>query len=91
MAGGTENSLTVAFHSQFIGGAMSEISQNKIIEIERIIEWYRSVILEAVEEEYGTTDGWPGIRRKLLRALGDRGLDGKMKHLLTASISNQTD
>jgi hypothetical protein len=69
------------------GGFMSEITHVQIKEIENIIGWYRSSLLEAIEELFGSTPEWPQARSKILRALGDKGIQGKVRESLIASKS----
>jgi hypothetical protein len=49
--------------------------QTRILEI---MDFYRGVILDAVEQEIGESCQWPFLRSRLLKALGDRGLVGKV-------------
>ena len=49
--------------------------QTRILEI---MDFYRGVILDAVEQEIGESSQWPFLRSRLLKALGDRGLVGKV-------------
>ncbi len=46
--------------------------------IQEIMDFYRGVILDAVEQEIGESRQWLFLRSRLLKALGDRGLGGKI-------------
>lgn len=50
-------------------------------EIKVAIDFYRGIILDAVEQEFSETPQWPFLRRRLLKALGDRGLSGKIEEI----------
>ncbi|WP_413289303.1 hypothetical protein [Bdellovibrio sp. HCB337] len=47
-------------------------------QIKEIIDLYRSMILDAVEQELGDSPNWKFLRGRLLKALGDRGLEGRI-------------
>jgi hypothetical protein len=46
-----------------------------------IIDFYRGLILDAIEDDV-TPDQWKRLRPRILKALGDRGLDGKMREAI---------
>lgn len=46
------------------------------------ISFYRSMILDVVEIQIGDTPCWQSTRGKFLRALGDRGLEGRIREIL---------
>jgi hypothetical protein len=54
--------------------------------LERVIEvvdFYRGMVLDIAEHELGTADSWHFVRGRLLKALGDRGLTGKIRDILS--------
>ncbi|MBL7672062.1 MAG: hypothetical protein JNM39_16360 [Bdellovibrionaceae bacterium] len=51
------------------------------------ISFYRGLILDAVENELSETQAWPSTRSRLLRLLGDRGLEGKVREILGVPTS----
>ncbi len=44
-------------------------------------DFYRGLILETFEQEVGDQHNWPIIRSRVLRCMGDRGLEGKLREL----------
>ena len=53
-----------------------------------VVDFYRGLILDIVEQELGCTDNWTFVRSRLLKTLGDRGLVGKIKELLSKEFGN---
>ncbi|OFZ20065.1 MAG: hypothetical protein A2X94_09125 [Bdellovibrionales bacterium GWB1_55_8] len=57
--------------------------QNVASKLLEIIDFYRSIILDMVEQEIGTSPNWKFTRSRLLKALGDRGLAGRVREVLS--------
>jgi hypothetical protein len=54
-----------------------------------VVDQYRSMILDPVEQELGDTENWKFLRTRLLKALGDRGLAGRIQEILNAEFKTQ--
>lgn len=69
-----------------------DLSENKKERIERqlveIIDFYRGLILDSVEQELGGSDNWTFVRSRLLKALGDRGLVGRVRQIVATELGN---
>jgi hypothetical protein len=52
-----------------------------------LVDHYRSLIIDPIEQEIGSTLGWPYVRSRLLKALGDRGLAGQIQEILNHEFS----
>ena len=62
---------------------MHTIEQNEQLKkIHLIVEQVRSLILDDIELELGESPRWPYIRSRLLKYLGDRGLEGRIVETL---------
>lgn len=46
--------------------------------IKETISFYRAIILDLVEQECGEQKNWKFIRGRLLKALGESGLEGRL-------------
>lgn len=46
------------------------------------VNYCRGLIVDAVEFEHGDDPHWPQLRSRLLRALGDRGLEGRIAEIM---------
>ena len=71
---------------------MNSINPNKKRLEERIldvIDQYRSMILDPIEQEVGKSPNWPYLRGRLLKALGDRGIVGRIKEILNSEFGTQ--
>lgn len=53
------------------------------------IEKYRSLILDSMEQEAGHSERWPFVRKRLLTFLGDGGLEGDIRKLMTTSAARE--
>ncbi|MGZ3781533.1 MAG: hypothetical protein ACXVCY_12850 [Pseudobdellovibrionaceae bacterium] len=51
-----------------------------------MVDLYRGIILDTVEQEVGTSSNWQFIRTRLLKALGDRGLAGRLCELIAIEL-----
>jgi hypothetical protein len=51
-------------------------------------DFYRGLILETFEQEVGDQPNWPLIRSRVLKCMGDRGLEGKLRELLGLPTKN---
>ena len=50
------------------------------------VDFYRGLILDMVEQENGGSSSWSFLRGRLLKALGDRGLSGRITEVLNAEF-----
>lgn len=68
---------------------MKDTNTEKIIgsEIEEAIDFYRGLILDLAEQEFLDSPKWPFIRGRLLKALGDRGLSGRVREILSKHLN----
>ncbi len=48
-----------------------------------VIDLYRSMIIDPIEQEMGDSPNWQYIRSRLLKALGDRGLSGRIREIVS--------
>jgi hypothetical protein len=57
-----------------------------------VIDQYRSMILDPVEQELGSSPNWRYLRSRLLKALGERGLSGRVIEILESEskLENQS-
>ena len=56
-----------------------ELQQRLIKSTVEIVDFYRGIVLDTVEQELGSSANWSFIRARLLKALGDRGLSGRLR------------
>jgi hypothetical protein len=54
------------------------------------IDQYRSIILDPVQQELGDTPNWKFLRSRLLKALGDRGLAGRIRETLSDEFEEKS-
>ena len=54
--------------------------------LEEVVDFYRGLILDMVEQELGAGDNWPFMRGRLLKALGDRGLVGRLREVIAVEL-----
>jgi hypothetical protein len=54
-----------------------------------VLDQYHSMILDPVEQEVGNSPHWHYLRARLLKALGDRGLKGRIQEVLNSEFSNE--
>jgi hypothetical protein len=47
-----------------------------------VVDQYRSLVIDPIEQEVGDSPNWKYIRSRLLKALGDRGLAGRISEIL---------
>ncbi len=52
-----------------------------------VVDQYRSFIIDPIEQELGKSKNWNYIRSRLLKALGDRGLAGRIREVLDTEFS----
>lgn len=53
-----------------------------------LVTFYRSAILDLLDEEFGETTRWDFVRKRILHLLGDRGLFGQMTAILSSSSTH---
>lgn len=64
-------------------GHATQIVSEKILEqLLESVNFYRGVVLDSVEQELGDTPNWKFMRTRILRAFGDRGLEGRICRIL---------
>lgn len=51
-----------------------------------ILDFYRGLVLDTVEQELGGDGNWQFVRARLLKAFGDRGLAGRIRELLAVEL-----
>lgn len=56
--------------------------------VKDVIDQYRSMILDPVEQELGESPNWKFLRSRLLKAMGDRGLAGRIFEILDNEFSS---
>lgn len=64
---------------------MSLIQSQKEHLEERMLEvtdFYRGFVMDIAEQELGSNENWQFVRGRLLKALGDRGLVGKLREVI---------
>ena len=70
-----------------------ENTENKKDRLERVlmdvIDQYRSMIMDPIEQELGESPNWKYLRSRLLKALGDRGLSGRVREILNTEFGNE--
>jgi hypothetical protein len=59
--------------------------ERKLVEV---VDFYRGFILDIAEQELGSNNNWQFTRGRLLKALGDRGLTGKIREVLSTELAN---
>lgn len=47
-----------------------------------VVDFYRGLVLDMVEQELAGSKSWPYLRARLLKALGDRGLVGRLSEVI---------
>lgn len=53
-----------------------------------VVDQYRSKIIDPIEQELGSASNWPYLRSRLLKALGDRGLAGRIREVLNCEFGD---
>jgi len=56
---------------------------NQLRQIIETIGFYRGLLLDSVEHEMGGDPKWGYLRSRMLKILGDRGLEGRVQEILT--------
>ena len=67
---------------------MKHKNQKQIIEsrLLEVVDQYRSMILDPIQQELGNSPNWRFLRSRLLKALGDRGLVGRIREILDSEF-----
>ena len=60
-----------------------EILERRLMEV---VDQYRSMILDPIEQELGSSPNWKYLRSRLLKALGERGLAGRIVEILHSEL-----
>lgn len=53
-----------------------------------VIDQYRSMVIDPVEQELGCSSNWKYLRSRLLKAFGDRGLTGRIREVLDSELGD---
>lgn len=61
-----------------VAQVLAEIEEQFAIQLKN----YRAAILRDVELVVASSEQWPELRRRLLHALGERGLEGRLMEIL---------
>ncbi|MCX6118871.1 MAG: hypothetical protein NT027_15135 [Proteobacteria bacterium] len=56
-----------------------------------VIDFYRGIVLDLLQQELEGCDDWHYLRSRLLKAFGDRGLAGRLKQVLIAEFSEASN
>lgn len=56
-----------------------EAVERKLLDV---VDFYRGIILDTVEQELSSNSNWQFVRSRILKALGDRGLAGRISEIL---------
>jgi hypothetical protein len=61
---------------------------NKRIErrLHEVVDQYRSMIIDPVEQEMGNNPNWKYLRSRLLKALGERGLSARITEVINSEF-----
>lgn len=51
-----------------------------------VVDQYRSMILDPVEQAVGDSQEWKYLRSRILKAMGDRGLAGRIREVLREEL-----
>jgi hypothetical protein len=62
---------------------------NKLREVFEAIAFYRGLILDIAEQELGDKPNWQYVRGRLLKALGNRGLQKRLEEILDSSQTTE--
>ncbi len=55
-----------------------------------VIDQYRSFIIDPIEQEMEGNPNWLYLRARLLKALGDRGLAGRIREILNSQAGGES-
>ncbi len=82
--------LTIGSSRIVEGGEMNHSNQvdNKSREIFETVNFYRGLILDLIEQELSESKNWSYVRSRLLKALGDKGLEGRLRSILEGCSQN---
>ena len=65
------------------------LSKLKTDEIIEAIDYYRGLIMDIVEQELADQPNWQFVRGRLLKAMGHRGLERRIREILGVQPTNQ--
>jgi hypothetical protein len=82
--GGLVGMVPASLSLASIGGNVHSINKKETLEhrLMDVLDQYRSMIIDPVEQELGNSPNWQYLRSRLLKALGDRGLAGRIREVL---------
>jgi hypothetical protein len=74
------------------GGTMQSTVTKERIEsrLIEVVDQYRSMIIDPIEQEIGSSPNWPYLRSRLLKALGDRGLVARIREVVSSEFGGQS-
>lgn len=58
------------------------MNKAKLEAVKELVAIYRGVILDTIEIPWGNAPEWSMVRSRILRAFGDRGLEGRLLAIL---------
>ena len=56
---------------------------SKLKQVVETVDFYRGIILDIAEQEWGESPHWSHLRSRLLKAFGERGLQGRITAILS--------
>jgi len=65
------------------------LSEHEINDILNHYRHFRGLVVDAVEQELGESSRWQFLRSRLLRYLGESGLEGKLRQCLGVPSANE--
>lgn len=60
---------------------MRDSQSKQLQDLLEAVSFYRSLIIDAVEDAAGTLPQWPHLRSRLLKLFGDRGLPCRVREI----------
>lgn len=86
MAAGIDGWTGLPRYPASYGGSMSTDVRQQLLLLREAIAFCRSIVLDSVELELGEHVCWPQLRTRLLRAFGERGLEGRMLEIFRGEL-----
>lgn len=68
---------------------MLDTQQHLLTKILAAIDLYRGLVLDSCEQECADSHNWRYLRSRLLKAFGDRGLEGKIKEIVAIHFDRE--
>jgi hypothetical protein len=54
-----------------------------------VVSFYKGIVLDSVEQACGEDTNWTYIRSRLLKAFGDRGMEGRIREIINTELNDQ--